>query len=179
MPQALTMKPAPSAFRAGDNLVIQKGAQLPPLCVNCGGPTFGRGVSKWYVWRPRFATFLVWWVLLYLAPFLTIETRVRLPMCSYHRRRYRLFFWSGLVLFVVGLLSHPFFAVIQMLFDWLPFTVGLWALEVAAFLLGLALLAIAGLQRPRVVRIEHDEVILSGVSQRFLDSLPGPEPRSN
>lgn len=152
-------------WREGSEVVLLRQAELPPRCVRCNAPVYGRPGRQWLYWHhPGWYLLLVLNLFLYalVAIFVRQSAVIRPGLCPRHRRR-RFAAIAGGTLFFVGVLVYAF---TRESLD--------GAVLLGSVFGGFAVLLLsAWLARTvRASKIDHRQIRLKGADPAFLDSLP-------
>ncbi len=162
-------------WRAGDLLVMQKGASLPNRCLVCNQPASVRFPKKMYWHSPWIYLLLIPSILIYAIVALLARKKadVVLPLCTEHAEKRKRATTIGTLLIVVGLVSM-FGSCTQAdsSGDTFAMILGIGALVLFA---GLIVLAVgSNLIVPK--KIDDYYVWLRKVSASYLSTLPPAPP---
>lgn len=156
-------------YRDGKNLIVMRGAELPPICFRCGQAATGGFVRTKAYWHERWIyLLLIPGVIWYLIAALFVRKRMDLgiPLCVQHRFRYQQLRWASILMLIGGgilviisffvpadYLAYPIFAFMGLLVGGLV----TW-LTAGVFL------------RPKF--IDTSLGVFSGPGEQFLAQLP-------
>jgi hypothetical protein len=162
-------------YRDGKNLVVTRGAELPPICIRCGQAATGGFLRKKIYWHePWLYILLLPGVIWYIIAALIVRKRMDLaiPLCGEHKMRYQRIRLAA-ILMAIG---SSIFVIISFFLpaDYLAYAIfAFFGLLLAALITWL----IAGLLlRPKL--IDASRGVFSGASEDFLSQLP-PNPQSS
>jgi hypothetical protein len=166
---------AGGVWRAGDLLVLQKGASLPNRCVLCNQPASVQFLKKMHWHQPWVYLMILPGILIYAIVAAIVRKRadVALPLCAEHEGRRKRAATTGYLLVVCGLVSMfggcPF---IDKNNDIFTILLGLGGL---ALLIGLIVVSVgANFVVPK--KIDDYYVWLKKVSASYLAALPPAPP---
>jgi hypothetical protein len=168
-----TVRHASYLWREGDQLVIRLGAELPPYCMQTGGPApYSHPISQ--IWQPKWVYLLLLFAVVpyfVLSPFIYRRIELMVPFGKTIYRKHQRWVNVGIVLmFTGGLLVVGFVAG----------TMGQWLSgPVAMLLVTGVLLSLVGLQiassnpiRLNIIKVEEDLVFVNKVHPDYLARLP-------
>jgi hypothetical protein len=169
----VTVRHASYLWREGDRLVIRLGAELPPYCMQTGGPApYSHPVSQ--VWQPKWVYLLLIFAVLpyfFLSPFIYRRVELNVPFGMTIYRTHQRWVNVGIILMLTGGL---------LVFGFVAGTIGQWLSgPIATLLVGGVLLTLIGLQiassqpiRLKIIKVEEDLVIVEKVHPDYLARLP-------
>jgi hypothetical protein len=167
--------PIGSLWKKGNLLVAPRDATLPSRCVTCNADMdSGRMYTQTLYWHHP-----AWYLLLLAAPlycagvvlylfaalFTQKRTKIRVGLCATHRKRRAMGNIAGVAMFVLGVVSIPASAALNVFEAWIVLS------GFAFIVLGLVL----GVVFSRIVapvRINSTHVHMKGVGRAFLAELP-------
>ncbi|MGH9669734.1 MAG: double zinc ribbon domain-containing protein [Terriglobales bacterium] len=175
-PQAAATAPATPAagehaYRLENELIVPKGAPLPPFCVKCGQPVSGEFLKKKFYWHsPWLYLLILIGLLIYaiIAMILTKHAQLMVPLCDRHRERRKNFLiatWVLLLGFIPGGI---------LVGSLIPGDDGAGWGFLTGFTLFLAgcVTAAVGSRLMRATEITETYATFKGVSEQFLAQLP-------
>jgi hypothetical protein len=98
--------PAPTGvYRDGKNLIVMRGAELPPICVRCGQAATGGLLLRKLYWHERWLYLLlipgvIWYAI--AALFVRKRMDLAVPLCVQHRYRYQQLRRAAILLMIAG-----------------------------------------------------------------------------
>lgn len=166
--------PAPVAiYRDGKDIIVARGAQLPPACIKCGQPATGGLLLKKFYWHERWVYFLLLpGVIWYIIAAYVVRKRMDLaiPLCGEHRIRHQWLRQAAILMMI----ASSIFVIISFFLppDYLAYAIfSFFGLLLAGFITWL----IAG-QFLRPMLINESLGIFRGAGERFLAQLPQKPP---
>ncbi|MDX1929275.1 MAG: hypothetical protein SFV81_22295 [Pirellulaceae bacterium] len=169
----VTLRHANYLWREGDRLVIRLGAELPPYCMQTGGPApYSHPISQ--IWQPKWVYLLLFFAVLpyfFLSPFIHHRIELTVPFGKIIYRKHQRWVNVGIVLMLTGGL---------LVFGFVAGTLGQWfSGPVALLLVGGVLMSLLGLQiasrhpiRLNIVKVENDLVFIDKVHPDYLARVP-------
>ncbi|MFI4862033.1 MAG: hypothetical protein ACIAXF_15310 [Phycisphaerales bacterium JB063] len=167
VPPATPESPTAWVFRAGPQVVLVQGGNLPERCVRCNQPLHGKPIKKTMYWHdPMWFLLILAGILIYAIVAVCIRKKVKvsISLCQEHKRQRMI--WN--MLLVVGLIGGVMLAITGAVME-----SGLIAIVGGLlFLFGLvsAVMASSGALRPTF--IDERVARLKGAKEPFLASLP-------
>lgn len=152
----------------GNNIVVPKGASLPPLCVKCGSIDVTT-VERCFVWlEPVYYLTIIFSPLVFYIVYLIVRKKVRLslPLCEQHRNLVGRMKIATAIL----LIGAPVTEVLLVVFA-SPEVAGLGVVGLLFALLG-GLITLRLQRTLTAVRIDDDQAIFKGGCDIFLSQLP-------
>ncbi|XAL98579.1 hypothetical protein OT109_13440 [Phycisphaeraceae bacterium D3-23] len=160
---------APTAwvFRAGPQVVLVQGGNLPGRCVKCNLPGHGKPLHKTMYWHdPTWYLLILAGILIYAIVAICIRKKVNLDiaLCQQHKKHRMV--W--ITVMTLSLIIGVFLAIVGAVMESAP--IGILGGLVFLFGLVAAVVASSGALRPTFI---DDRVArLKGASEAFLSSLP-------
>jgi len=165
---------ASGVYRDGKNLVVTRGAEVPPICVRCGeAATGGLLLKKFYWHEPWVYLLLLPGVIWYIIAALIVRKRMDLaiPLCAQHRMRFQ---WLRMAA-ILMMIGSSIFVVVSFLVaaDYLIYPMlAFFVLLLAGFITWLIAVQVL---RPKF--IDASVGVFSGAGEQFLSQLQ-PKPQS-
>ena len=164
----------PGVFRDGKNVIVKRGAQLPPICLRCGQPANGGLLNKKYYWHERWIfLLLIPGIIFYAIAALIVRKSMDLavPLCVQHRFRYQQLRMAAISMMIgstIFVILSFFVSADNLIYSMLAFFVLLLAGFITFLVAGLFL-------TPKF--IDASLGVFSGPGEQFLVQLP-PKPPS-
>lgn len=169
IPQTPPGQEAPTAwvFRAGSQVVLVQGGNLPARCVRCNEPAHGKPLKKTLYWHdPMWYLLILVGIIVYAVVAICIRKKVKLDvsLCQEHKKTRAIWitvtlltFMSSPVLFITGAVTE---------------NVALILLGLFMFIAGLVAAVVASQGAIRPSFIDDRVAKLKGAKEPFLQSLP-------
>jgi len=171
---ASTAAPAAAGvYRDGKNLIVTRGAEVPPICIRCGEvATGGQLLKKFYWHEPWVYILLLPGVIWYIIAALIVRKRMDLaiPLCAQHRMRFQ---WLRMAA-ILMMIGSSIFVIISFFLppDYLAYAVFSFF---GLLLIGFVTWLVAGqLLRPKL--INESLGVFRGAGEHFLAQLPQKPP---
>jgi hypothetical protein len=155
-------------YRDGKNLVVTRGAEVPPICIRCGQAATGGFLRKKLYWHePWLYILLLPGVIWYIIAALIVRKRMDLaiPLCAQHRMRVQ---WLRLAA-ILMMIGSSIFVIVSFLVpaDYLIYPMlAFFVILLAGFI---TWLIAAQFLRPRF--IDASVGVFSGAGEQFLSQL--------
>ncbi|MEM9416290.1 MAG: hypothetical protein AAGA29_12560 [Planctomycetota bacterium] len=166
-PQGGGQAPTAWVFRAGPQIVLVQGGNLPERCVKCNQPLHGKPINKTMYWHdPMWYLLILPGLLIYAIVAICIRKKVRvgISLCQQHKQQ-RLI-WT--LLTCLGLIGGVFLAAAGGVME----SAAIAILGGALFLFGLVAAVVASSGALRPTFIDDRVARLKGAKEPFLESLP-------
>jgi hypothetical protein len=92
-------------YRDGKNLIVMRGAELPPICIRCGHAATGGFLHRKAYWHERWLYLLlipgvIWYAI--AALFVRKRMDLAVPLCVQHRYRYLQLRRAAIAMMIAG-----------------------------------------------------------------------------